>query len=157
MKLRRTFAMKKIRKIFATRKRKSYAILLVAILVVGLVFLLSQHASPGRTNIPGNSSSPVSNGLATTARYTVNSPPTGQWLVVDATSPVLSVSASNTGTIPGFSSLASLNQTSIGYACSQAPRGGQCQTGWFWDSAGRLLTVHYLGGANVTLTVVEKR
>lgn len=62
-----------------------------------------------------------------------------------------------------YRSLASLNQTSIGNECSHLAGNGVCnsfeyvqQTGWFWDSAGRTLTVHYLGGANVTLTVIEQ-
>lgn len=97
-----------------------------------------------------------------TAVYTVDSPATSQWLVVQATHPVLSVSASDTGAIPAFTSLASLNQTTIGNQCTQPRGNGACQsyksvqqTGWFWDASTHTLTVHYLGGNNVTLTVVE--
>jgi hypothetical protein len=154
---------------FEMRRRKKYVLLLVVVIVAGSVLLLYGQVTPagrtkshGETGANGNSSFTASNALATTARYTVNSAPTSQWLVIQATSPILSVSASDTGTIPSYPSLAGLNQTSIGYKCSQPASNGSCnsseylqQTGWFWDSSSHLLTVHYLGGTNVTLTVVE--
>jgi hypothetical protein len=150
------------------RRTKYYVLLavLVAVLLAGgSALLLYPQIAPAITK-PGSStvsSFTTSRSLTTTARYTVNSSPTGQWLVVQADSPISSVSASDTGTIPTYSSLASLNQTSIGDECSQKASDGACssfeyvqQTGWFWDAASRTLTVHYLGGANVVLTVVEQ-
>ena len=149
------------------KRRTLYSILIAVLLAAGLAVLLYEQTAPavrissnGATDTNPNSSS----SSFTTARYTVDSPATGQWLVVQATSPIISVSASDTGTIPAYHSLASLNQTSIGEECSHLASNGVCdsfeymqQTGWFWDSANRVLTVHYLGGANVTLTVVEQR
>ena len=148
------------------KRRTRYAILLAVLLAGGFAVLLYQEmattiriSSPSATDTNPNSSS----SSFTTARYTVDSPATGQWLVVQATYPIISVSASDTGTIPAYRSLASLNQTSIGDECSHLAGNGVCdsfeyvqQTGWFWDSANRVLTVHYLGGANVTLTVIEQ-
>jgi len=147
------------------KRRSRYSLMLVVLLAGGSALLLYQLMTPAITNPSPSiaSSFMTSRTLTMTARYTVNSSPTGQWLVVQADSPISSVSASDTGTIPAYSSLASLNQTSIGYECSQKASDGTCssseyvqQTGWFWDSAGRLLTVHYLGGANITLTVIEQ-
>ncbi|MDA4123467.1 MAG: hypothetical protein OK456_09840 [Thaumarchaeota archaeon] len=165
------------------KRRTKSKVLLVVSLAVGIVLLFYLYAtlaartgSPSETTAIGNSSNGAtsgqkesstsltkSNSLETTARYTVDSPSTGQWLTVQATSPIFSVSASDSGTIPPYSSLASLNQTSIGYECSQPASNAGCgsyeyvqQTGWFWDSSSHILTVHYLGGANVTLTVVEQ-
>jgi len=147
------------------KRRTRYHVIMVVLLAGGAVLLLYQQMTPAITD-PGSSTASfftTSHTLATTARYTVNSSPTGQWLVVQADSPVSSVSASDSGTIPAYGSLASLNQTSIGYECSQKTADGACssseyiqQTGWFWDSADHTLTVHYLGGSNVTLTVIEK-
>ena len=147
------------------KRRTRYYVLLAVLLAGGSALLLYPQMTPAITNASSSTASPftTSRTLTTTARYLVNSSPTGQWLVVQADSPISSVSASDTGTIPAYGSLASLNQTSIGYECSQKASDGACysfgyvqQTGWFWDSAGRTLTVHYLGGTNVTLTVVER-
>jgi hypothetical protein len=145
--------------------------MILAVMVViagGIALLLYLQATSGIATPNSQKGSPTTSitalgTLATTARYTVNGSPTGQWLVVQADSPISSVSASDTGIISAYSSLASLNQTSIGYVCSQKASDGACssfgyvqQTGWFWDSSSRILTVHYLGGANVILTVVEQ-
>jgi hypothetical protein len=152
------------------KRRTRYSIILVVMVILagGFALLLYLQATSGIATPNSQKGSPTSSfatsgTLATTARYTVNSSPTGQWLVVQADSPISSVSASDTGTISAYSSLASLNQTSIGYECSQKASDGACssfeyvqQTGWFWDSASRTLTVHYLGGANVVLTLVEQ-
>jgi hypothetical protein len=177
--------MKRLKVLNRMKRGTKFTFLLVVLLVAGSVLLLYQQITPTSqanssdgTSTTGNSSSnlafsaekkssvssfTISNSLTTTARYTVDGSPTGQWLVIQATFPILSVSASDTGIIPEYRSLSSLNQTSIGYECSQRASDGSCvsfeyvqQTGWFWDSAGRTLTVHYLGGANVTLTVIEQ-
>jgi hypothetical protein len=146
------------------KRRTRYSVLLVVVLAGGSALLLFQQMTPAITGPSSFSASSftTSGNLTTTARYTVDSSPTGQWLVVQADSPILSVSASNTGAIPAYPSITGLNQTAIGYECSQHASDGACnsfeyvqQTGWFWDSTSRLLTVHYLGGSNVILTVVE--
>jgi hypothetical protein len=147
------------------KRRTGYYVMIAALLAGGSALLLYQEMTPATTNsVSSRASFFTTSGTQTmTARYTVNSSPTGQWLVVRADSPISSVSASDTGAIPAYGSLASLNRTSIGYQCSQKPIDGDCssfeyvqQTGWFWDPTGHTLTVHYLGGSNVTLTVVEQ-
>ncbi len=117
--------------------------------IVVLLLYLKVPAIPGS----GTSSAPH-------VEYTTNGSVTSQWLVVKSTASILSVSASNSGTIPEYSSLMSLNKTVIGYVCSGVAGGGTCtswkyiqETGWYWDSATDLLYIHYLGGRNVKLDV----
>ncbi len=155
------------RALASLRRRPRRALLLVAVVAVASVLvgysvitLTNQTAtSENGGAAPGGT---TTNSLTRTVRYMVQSPQTGQWTVIRAMSSILSVTASNTGSVPAYQSLASLNQTVIGYECTNQGKNGVCnsfgyvqQTGWFWDVASRLLTVHYLGGANVTLTVVE--
>src|ERR1700685_1340649 len=150
------------------KRRTRYSIVLVVFLAGVFALLLYLQTIGSGTPNSQKEGSPTtsfatSGTLATPSRYAVNSAPTGQWLVVQADSPISSVSASDTGTIPAYGSLASLNQTSIGNECSQKASDGVCssfeyvqQTGWFWASTSRTLTVHFLGGPNVPLTVVEQ-
>ena len=140
----------------------------VAALVAILILAYSLSTVPGRATTTSSTEITSSNTSSQTlppgtVQYTTNSPSTGQWLVVRFESQVLSVASSNTGTIPVQPSMASLNETTIGYVCQSVGTDGACnseqylqQTGWYWDSSNSLLYVHYLGGQNVTLTVTEK-
>ena len=176
------------------RKKNRLAILLGALLLIGALLVVSGHltnlgptistSEHSITNTSISTGGQITNTLSTvtnsssrtnstvsattpipiTVQYTITSPPIGQWIVVRASYPILLVSASNTGSIPVYHSLASLNKTTIGYVCTRETGAGACnswqylqQTGWFWESANYVLVVHCLGGENVTLTVVEQR
>ena len=85
---------------------------------------------------------------------------TSQWLVIRSTSVVLSVSNNVSGTLQKYATLASLNETMIGYYCTNANPDGSCSSfqyfseqGWFWDSVNSVLYVHYVGGPAVKITL----
>ena len=167
---------RELRRAIKRVRKRPVVLLVVVLLLAGSVLLVYASQRPttagSSSSIPGGVTS-LSSGASSsstfvapsgpgTATYTVDSPATGQWIVVQATHQVIKVTASDTGTIPAYTSLAGLNQTTIGNQCTQPQGNGPCQsfkyvqqTGWFWDSGSRTLTVHYLGGQNVTLTVVE--
>lgn len=85
------------------------------------------------------------------------------WLILNSPSSVGSVSSSLTGTIPQYSSLATLNQTQIGEYCTSIvtnslSSNGACnswayksQEGWYYDATNSLLYVHFKSGIPVTL------
>ena len=157
----------------ALRKRGKQAILVVLLAALAIAGFVVANAtlvqkqsssltgtSSTRTTYQRNSTSALQPG---TIQYTVDSPRTGQWLIIHANKPISSVSSSNTGALPAYSSLTSLNSTLIGEACGSVSDGGQCsswqyiqQTGWYWDQTKDLLYIHYLGGDGVVLTVSEK-
>ena len=73
------------------------------------------------------------------------------WLVLRATSSIVSVSSSRTGTLASFGSISSLNATRIGAVCTAvdpSPNLGKCshftynQQGWYYDASHGLLYLH---------------
>ena len=111
----------------------------------------------------------TSTSIATTSKstsrqqtYVTSSPPqSSQWLVVQYSVLPSVVQASDSGVIPRFSSLASLNQTVIGSVCISI-QNNQCvswntlaQTGWFFDPVNLILYIHYVGGASIQIIVKQ--
>src|ERR1700730_6702985 len=87
------------------------------------------------------------------------------WLVLKATSPIVSVSSSWTGPLASFGSISSLNATKIGAICTRvepSPNLGKCshftyynQQGWYYDAADALLYLHLQVQNPVTITVTQ--
>jgi hypothetical protein len=74
------------------------------------------------------------------ASYTLTGPKSASaWLIVQSPSPPITVSSSNTGSIPEFASLSALNRTVDGYSPQQV---NLTQTGWFYDGLHNLLYIH---------------
>jgi hypothetical protein len=96
------------------------------------------------------------------ATYTTRSATgSSEWLILEDSAAPHGVTASDTGTLPQFSSGSALNQTKIGTFCSSFGAHGTClaftaytQTGWYFDSAHGLLFIHYLGGPSVDVTII---
>lgn len=92
---------------------------------------------------------------------TKSAPDSSQWLILkDSTSPS-QIYANNTGVIPKYTTLASLNGTVIGERCTSTSN-DICtswkylsETGWYFDSVNLLLYIHYVGGEAVEITVSE--
>jgi hypothetical protein len=164
---------KSLRRLLRNKKRLALAAALLVSIVIGAALFTSisfNHESASSSGSVSSSTSAQKTATATnagsavrTASYTLDGPLTSQWILIQAARPVQSVVASNTGEIPAYSSLASLNQTLIGYRCVRESADGACassqyltQTGWFWDQASGVLTIHYLGGRGVVVTVVEQ-
>jgi hypothetical protein len=89
---------------------------------------------------------------------------TSAWLILQATSPIVSVSSNVTGTLTQYTSLASLNATTIGYECSvENTTSSTCitwqflkQEGWYYDSSNGLLYIHFEGSDPVSLSLVQQ-
>lgn len=86
--------------------------------------------------------------------YRLNGPSSfSSWLVVDLSNPPTSVSASDTGSVTHYSTLASLNGSIIGDIWKAGAWQDLTQTGWYYDSVNQLLYVHFEGGSSISLTV----
>jgi hypothetical protein len=89
---------------------------------------------------------------------------TSAWLILQATSPIVSVSSNVTGTLTQYTSLASLNATTIGYECSvENTTSSTCitwqflkQEGWYYDSSNGLLYIHFEGSDPVSLSLMQQ-
>ena len=75
------------------------------------------------------------------------------WLVTSSPMTPLSVTSTNTGTIPPASSLGALNNTFVGMRWTGGTWQNITQTGWYYDSHNGLLYVHYVGDNTVGVTV----
>ncbi len=122
----------------------------------GLTTTGETHSSAGGQ---ATTSSPAMAGLA--SWYTSSSPPhSSQWLVVDLRVAPSVVFANDSGIVPRFATLASLNATKIGTFCDSLGADGSCarassysETGWYFDPDARVLFVHYVGDMSVKVSL----
>ncbi len=92
---------------------------------------------------------------------TDSAPNSSQWLIIESTTSPYAVTTNNTGTVPQYSDLSSLNNTKIGIFCTAINATyDTCsqwttyqQPGWYWDSIHTLLYIHYMGDDPIEIDV----
>jgi hypothetical protein len=79
----------------------------------------------------------------------------------EACGPAL-VFVNDTGVVPSYPDLASLNQTKIGFQCDSIRSDGTCdhfvyvqETGWWYDAANGIVYIHYVGDSTVEISLFE--
>lgn len=74
------------------------------------------------------------------------------WLILRSNNKPTSISSNTTGSLTQYSTLASLNTTTIGYINAGSWQ-NLTQTGWFYDSTNNLLYIHFRSGSPTLLTI----
>ena len=116
------------------------------------VYIFSKGASGvplyGNVKLTSTSTTSSSDTYGLTAPASFSS-----WLIVQDSTPPNSVSASDTGALPRYSSLSSLGSTLVGEHWTGSTWQNMAQTGWYYDDVNKLLYIHFVGQPSVSITV----
>ncbi|MEM0117510.1 MAG: carboxypeptidase-like regulatory domain-containing protein [Conexivisphaerales archaeon] len=96
----------------------------------------------------------ISNLTQNSAEYFLTGPHAfSGWAILHVASKPQAVTSSNSGQIPEYQTLQSLNSSHIGMFWNGNSWSNRTETGWYYDTNNQLLYVHFVGDNAVTLTV----